>query len=104
MQYYRLGETLEPLENLSPEETHLLAVLRPEELHSAPLPAGLPLPVTAEEPRENQYCTSGRERCPDSSAFRPVPRSRAGAFPFLWQGKRFCWLITTALPMNASVG
>ena len=54
MQYYRLGETLEPLENLSPEETHLLAVLRPEELHSAPLPAGLPLPVTAEEPRQNQ--------------------------------------------------
>ena len=95
MQYYRLGETLEPLENLSPEETHLLAVLRPEELHSAPLPAG----------KTNiAGCTSGRERCPDSSAFRPVPRSRAGAFPFLWQGKRFCWLITTALPMNASVG
>lgn len=75
MQYYRLGEALEPLENLSPEETHLLAVLRPEELHSAPLPAGLPLPVTAEEPRENQYCRLHIGQGALSGQLRLPPRS-----------------------------
>ena len=56
MQYYRLGETLEPLEALMPEEKSILAVLRPEELNKAPLPVGLVPPQWAKEPRENQYC------------------------------------------------
>lgn len=76
MQYYRLGETLEPLDSLPPEETHILAVLRPEELHSAPLPAGLTPPQPAEEGRDNQYCRlhigqgalSGQLRLPQRAA------------------------------------
>ena len=76
MQYYRLGETLEPLDSLPPEETHILAVLRPEELHSAPLPAGLPPPQPAAEGRDNQYCrlhigqgaSSGQLRLPQRAA------------------------------------
>ena len=38
MQYYRIGETLEPLDSLPPEDEAVLAVLRPDELHTAPLP------------------------------------------------------------------
>lgn len=76
MQYYRLGETMEPLDSLPPEETHILAVLRPEELHSAPLPAGLTPPQPAEEGRDNQYCRlhigqgalSGQLRLPQRAA------------------------------------
>ena len=76
MQYYRLGETMEPLDSLLPEETHILAVLRPEELHSAPLPAGLTPPQPAEEGRDNQYCRlhigqgalSGQLRLPQRAA------------------------------------
>ena len=76
MQYYRLGETLEPLDSLPPEETHILAVLRPEELHSAPLPAGLTPPQPVEEGRDNQYCRlhigqgalSGQLRLPQRAA------------------------------------
>lgn len=75
MQYYRLGETMEPLDSLPPEETHILAVLRPEELHSAPLPAGL-TPPQPEEGRDNQYCRlhigqgalSGQLRLPQRAA------------------------------------
>ena len=40
MQYYRIGETLEPLDSLPPEDEAVLAVLRPDELHTAPLPQG----------------------------------------------------------------
>ena len=43
MQYYRIGETLEPLESLPPEEKSILAVLCPEELPGALLP--LPVPA-----------------------------------------------------------
>ena len=76
MQYYRLGETLEPLEALMPEEKSILAVLRPEELNKAPLPAGLVPPQWAKEPRENQYCwlhigqgeLTGQVRIPQRSA------------------------------------
>ena len=74
MQYYRLGETLEPLENLSPEETHLLAVLRPEELHSAPLPAGLPLPA--------HRAGSAVRTAPPSAPFLAVVPA-----PFLFSGR-----------------
>ena len=38
MQYYRIGETLELLESLPPEEKSILAVLCPEELPGALLP------------------------------------------------------------------
>ena len=41
MQYYRIGETLEPLESLPPEEKSILAVLCPEELPGALLPHGI---------------------------------------------------------------
>lgn len=76
MQYYRLGETLEPLEALMPEEKSILAVLRPEELNKAPLPAGLVPPQWAKETRENQYCwlhigqgeLTGQVRIPQRSA------------------------------------
>lgn len=44
MQYYRIGETLEPLESLPPEEKSILAVLCPEELSGALLPQGLTPP------------------------------------------------------------
>jgi len=44
MQYYRIGETLEPLESLPPEEKSILAVLCPEELSGALLPQGWPVP------------------------------------------------------------
>lgn len=56
MQYYRIGETLEPLESLPPEEKSILAVLCPEELPGALLPQGLTPPQPPEDLRENQYC------------------------------------------------
>ena len=56
MQYYRIGETLEPLESLPPEEKSILAVLCPEELSGALLPQGLTPPQPPEDLRENQYC------------------------------------------------
>lgn len=76
MQYYRIGETLEPLDSLPPEEKNILAVLRPEELFRSPLPQGLTPPQQAREPRENQYCQlrvgqqelTGQVRIPQRSA------------------------------------
>lgn len=56
MQYYRIGETLELLESLPPEEKSILAVLCPEELSGALLPQGLTPPQPPEDLRENQYC------------------------------------------------
>ena len=42
MQYYRIGETLEPLESLPPEEKSILAVLRPYRHRRCPSPAVSP--------------------------------------------------------------
>ena len=60
MQYYRIGETLEPLESLPPEEKSILAVLCPEELSGALLPQGL----TPPQPPE---CCNRPEPCLRSS-------------------------------------
>ena len=60
MQYYRIGETLEPLESLPPEEKSILAVLCPEELPGALLPQGLTPPQPPEDLRENLDITQGK--------------------------------------------
>ena len=76
MQYYRIGETLEPLDSLPPEDEAVLAVLRPDELHTAPLPQGITPPQPPEDPRDNRYCRlhmeqgelTGQVRLPQRSA------------------------------------
>ena len=68
MQYYRIGETLEPLESLPPEEKSILAVLCPEELPGALLPQGLTPPQPPEDLRENQYCCHRAHPCRSGNA------------------------------------
>ena len=66
MQYYRIGETLETLDSLPPEDEAVLAVLRPDELHTAPLPQGITPPQPPEDPRDNRGLRRGdslRQRC-----------------------------------------
>ena len=56
MQYYRIGETLEPLESLPPEEKSILTVLCPEELPGALLPAGYPATMLPAGDRRAFFC------------------------------------------------
>lgn len=99
MQYYRIGETLELLESLPPEEKSILAVLCPEELSGALLPQGLTPPQPPEDLRENQYCwlhirqgaLRGRCACPNGA------RSPCDGWPLRWRERACCWWTTTAM-------
>ena len=88
MQYYRIGETLEPLESLPPEEKSILAVLCPEELPGALLPQGLTPPQPPEDLRGKPVLLAahqaggpwrGRCACPNGA------RSPCDGWPLRWR-------------------
>ena len=97
MQYYRIGETLEPLESLPPEEKSILAVLCPEELPGALLPQGLTPPQPPEDLRENQYCWLHIRQGALAGACPNGARSPCDGWPLRWRERTCCWWTTTAM-------
>lgn len=84
MQYYRIGETLEPLDSLPPEDEAVLAVLHPDELHTAPLPQGITPPQPPEDPRDNRYCRLHMEQGELTGQVRLPQRSAAAGKKFVF--------------------
>ena len=54
--YYLFANGLQPLPTPPSDWRGVLAVLTPQELHDAALPAGMPAPTAPADPHESQFC------------------------------------------------
>ena len=86
--YYLFANGLQPLPTPPSDWRGVLAVLTPQELHDAALPAGLPVPAAPADPHESQFCWLRAERKGIFAQIRvPALGKRAGGrFAFSWQG------------------
>ena len=86
--YYLFAGGMKPLSAPPSDWQGVLAVLTPQELHDAALPAGLPAPAAPVDPHESQFCWLRAERKGIFAQIRvPALGKRAGGrFAFSWQG------------------
>ncbi len=93
MPYYRFDIGLRPL-NAPPEDWQgVLAVLPPAELHTAPLPDGLTLPVTPADAHESQYCWLRADRACVTGHLRTPPRANQSARRLGFSWAKGCLLV-----------
>ena len=93
MPYYRFNNGLQPL-NAPPEDWQgVLAVLPPAELHTAPLPDGLTLPVTPADAHESQYCWLRADRACVTGHLRTPPRANQSARRLGFSWAKGCLLV-----------
>lgn len=84
--YYLFANGLQPLPAPPSDWRGVLAVLTPQELHAAALPAGLPAPTAPADPHESQFCWLRIGRAGITGHLRTPPRANQSArrLSFSW--------------------
>lgn len=84
--YYLFANGLRPLPAPPSDWQGVLAVLTPQELHDAALPAGLPVPAAPADPHESQFCWLRIDRAGITGHLRTPPRANQSArrLSFSW--------------------
>ena len=86
--YYLFANGLQPLPAPPSDWQGVLAVLTPQELHDAALPAGLPAPAAPVDPHESQFCWLRVDHAGITGHLRTPPRANQSArrLSFSWAG------------------
>lgn len=86
--YYLFANGLQPLSAPPSDWQGVLAVLTPQELHDAALPAGLPAPAAPVDPHESQFCWLRVDHAGITGHLRTPPRANQSArrLSFSWAG------------------
>lgn len=86
--YYLFANGLQPLPTPPSDWCGVLAVLTPQELHDAALPAGMPAPTAPADPHESQFCWLRVDRSGITGHLRTPPQANQSArrFSFSWTG------------------
>lgn len=86
--YYLFANGLQPLPTPPSDWRGVLAVLTPQELHDAALPAGMPAPTAPADPHESQFCWLRVDRSGITGHLRTPPQANQSArrFSFSWTG------------------
>ena len=84
--YYLFAGGMKPLSAPPSDWQGVLAVLTPQELHDAALPAGLPVPAAPADPHESQFCWLRIDRAGITGHLRTPPRANQSArrLSFSW--------------------
>ena len=86
--YYLFAGGMKPLSAPPSDWQGVLAVLTPQELHDAALPAGLPAPAAPVDPHESQFCWLRVDHAGITGHLRTPPRANQSArrLSFSWAG------------------
>ena len=86
--YYLFAGGLQPQSAPPADGRGVLAILTPQEAHSAALPAGLSVPTAPADPHESQFCWLHIDRTGVTGHLRTPPRSNQPAhrLGFAWAG------------------
>lgn len=86
--YYLFAGGLQPQSAPPADGRGVLAILTPQEAHSAALPAGLSVPTAPADPHESQFCWLHIDRTGVTGHLRTPPRSNQPAhrLGFTWAG------------------
>ena len=80
--YYLFANGLQPLPTPPSDWRGVLAVLTPQELHDAALPAGMPAPTAPADPHESQFCWLRVDRSGITGHLRTPPQANQSARRF----------------------
>ena len=86
--YYLFAGGLQPQSAPPADGRGVLAILTPQEAHSAALPAGLSVPTAPADPHESQFCWLHIDRTGVTGHLRtpPRPNQPAHRLGFAWAG------------------
>lgn len=86
--YYLFAGGLQPQSAPPADGRGVLAILTPQEAHSAALPAGLSVPAAPADPHESQFCWLHIDRTGVTGHLRtpPRPNQPAHRLGFAWAG------------------